>query len=62
MLPETIWTDYYSWQTLRRGSFLKKYNGNKAIEEFVASMKYEAELYDQYKVYYGYMFYIGKKV
>jgi len=62
MLPETIWTDYYSWQTLRRESFLKKYNGNKAIEEFVASMKYEAELYDQYKAYYGYMFYIGKKV
>jgi len=62
MLPETIWTDYYSWQTLRRESFLKKYNGNKAIEEFVASMKYEAELYGKYKAYYGYMFYIGKKV
>ncbi len=62
ILPDTIWLDYYSWQTLRRESFLKKYNGNKNIEEFVASMRYEAELYYKYKAYYGYMFYIGKKV
>lgn len=62
ILPETIWTDYYAWQTLRRESFLKKYDGNIAVEEFVASMKYEAELYDKYKAYYGYMFYIGKKI
>ena len=62
ILPETIWTDYYNWQTLRRESFLKKYNGNKAIEEFVSSMQYEAELYYKYKAFYGYMFYIGKKI
>jgi SAM-dependent methyltransferase len=62
ILPETIWTDYYSWQALRRESFLKKYNGNKPIEEFVASQQYEAELYYKYKAYYGYMFYIGKKI
>lgn len=62
ILPETIWTDYYAWQTLRRKSFLKKYNGNKTVEEFVASQQYEAELYDKYKAYYGYMFYIGKKI
>ena len=62
ILPETIWTDYYTWQTLRRESFLKKYSGNKTIEEFVASQRYEAELYYKYKAYYGYMFYIGKKI
>ena len=62
ILPETIWTDYYSWQSSRRESFLKKYAGNKSIEEFVASMRYEAELYYKYKAYYGYMFYIGKKI
>ncbi len=32
MLPETIWTDYYAWQNLRRESFLKKYNGNKTVD------------------------------
>ncbi|MGD9995184.1 MAG: class I SAM-dependent methyltransferase [Salinivirgaceae bacterium] len=62
MLPETIWTDYYAWQKLRREFFLKKYEGHKAIEKFVASMRYEAALYDKYKSYYGYMFYIGKKI
>ena len=62
ILPETIWTDYYAWQALRRESFLKKYEGNIAIEEFVASMRYEADLYYKYKAYYGYMFYIGKKL
>jgi len=62
ILPETIWTDYYAWQKLRQESFLKKYKGNKTVEEFVASQQYEAELYYKYKAYYGYMFYIGKKV
>lgn len=62
ILPETIWTDYYALQTLRREYFLKKYNGNKTIEDFVASQRYEAELYYKYKAYYGYMFYIGKKI
>lgn len=62
MLPETIWNDYYSWQASRRASFIKQYEGNKSVKEFVATMQYEAELYDKYKAYYGYMFYIGKKI
>lgn len=62
MLPESIWMDYYSQQTLRREAFLKKYKGNKTVEEFIASQQYEAELYYKYKAYYGYMFYIGKKI
>jgi ubiquinone/menaquinone biosynthesis C-methylase UbiE len=62
VLPETIWTDYYSWQHTRRESFLKKYEGNASVEAFVETMRYEAELYDKYKAYYGYAFYIGKKI
>ena len=62
ILPETIWIDYYHWQTKRRQSFLKKYDGNNSIKEFVETMRYEAELYYKYKEYYGYMFYIGKKI
>ncbi|HOV10425.1 MAG TPA: methyltransferase domain-containing protein, partial [Bacteroidales bacterium] len=62
ILPESIWIDYYSWQTSRREHFLEKYKGNKTIEGFIASQQYEAELYDKYKAYYGYMFYIGKKI
>jgi ubiquinone/menaquinone biosynthesis C-methylase UbiE len=62
ILPETIWNDYYTWQTSRRESFAEKYKGNKNIEKFIASQRYEAELYSKYKAYYGYMFYIGKKI
>ncbi len=62
VLPETIWTAYYTWQTLRREAFLKKYAGNKAVEEFIDAQRYEAELYYKYKEYYGYVFYIGKKI
>ncbi len=62
VLPESIWTDYYNWQTLRREAFLKKYNGNTAVEELVSAQKYEAELYSKYKEYYGYVFYIGRKL
>ncbi len=62
MLPETIWTDYYSMQASRFSSFLEKHKGNKTAEEFIASQRYEAELYYKYKAYYAYMFYIGKKI
>lgn len=62
MLPETIWTDYYKKQALNIDSFLNKYKGNKAVEEFISSQRYEAELYYKYKAYYGYMFYIGKRI
>lgn len=62
MLPESIWTDYYSTQALNIDSFLKKHPGNKTAEAFAASQRYEAELYHKYKAYYGYMFYIGKRI
>ncbi|MBP7180715.1 MAG: class I SAM-dependent methyltransferase [Dysgonomonadaceae bacterium] len=62
VLPESVWIAYYSWQTLRREAFLKKYSGNKAVEEFIDAQRYEAELYDKYKECYGYVFYIGKKI
>ena len=62
ILPETIWTDYYFWQAPRLETFLKKHSGNKTAEEFVTLQRYEAELYYKYKAYYGYMFYIGKKM
>jgi len=62
ILPETIWMDYYSMQAKNLEAFLKKHNGNKTAEEFAASQRYEAELYYNYKAFYGYMFYIGKRM
>jgi len=62
VVPETCWTNYYSVMQETQKSFLKKYNGNKTAEEFVGYQRYEAELYYKYKAYYGYVFYIGKKI
>jgi len=36
--------------------------GNNAAEEFVANQLHEEKLYHKYKEYYGYVFYIGKKI
>jgi hypothetical protein len=62
MLPETIWTDYYTKQALNIDSFIIKHKDNKTVEEFASSQRYEAQLYSKYKAYYGYMFYIGKRI
>ncbi|MDR0732848.1 MAG: hypothetical protein LBF08_02125 [Dysgonamonadaceae bacterium] len=62
-LPEKCWTDNYF---IPREAALKalsdKYDGNKTVEAFIENNRYEVELYSKYKQYYGYVFYIGKKV
>ncbi|EFK07292.1 conserved hypothetical protein [delta proteobacterium NaphS2] len=35
---------------------------NKAAVEFIENQRHEAQLYYKYKAYYGYVFYIGKKI
>ncbi len=63
ILPENCWIEhFYSLQIPVQKNFLKKYPGNKTGEELVAYQKHEAELYYKYKEFYGYVFYIGKKV
>ena len=63
VLPEDCWTEhYYIPQIFAREIFLKKHAGNKAAEEFVAFERYEEELYNKYKEFYGYVFYIAKKI
>ncbi len=63
ILPENCWTDhFYTPQVKVQEAFLKKYAGNKTAEEFIANERYEAQLYYKYKEYYGYVFYIGKKI
>jgi ubiquinone/menaquinone biosynthesis C-methylase UbiE len=62
VVPDTIWTNYYALQSQMQESFLKKYNGNKSAEEFIDYQRYEAELYRKYQAYYGYVFYIGKRI
>ena len=62
ILPENCWTEHlYDPQVPAQEAFLKKYAGNKRVEEFIATQQKEAHLYHKYKAYYGYVFYIGKK-
>ena len=63
ILPENCWIEhFYNLQISAQKIFLKKYPGNKTAEELVAYEKHETELYNEYKEFYGYVFYIGKKV
>ncbi len=63
VLPENCWTEhFYAPQVSCAGKFLKKYEGNKSAREFVENLRHEAKLYYKYKEFYGYVFYIGKKI
>lgn len=61
-VPESCWLDYYAMMKNTQKSFLEKYKGNNTAEKFIEYQRYEAELYNKYKAYYGYAFYIGKKI
>lgn len=63
VLPEECWTDcYYVPQKKAQEIFLRNHAGNATAKELVDNMRHEADLYSKYKHYYGYVFYIGKKV
>ena len=63
ILPENCWTEhFYAPQVAAQEVFLKKHAGNKTAEAFIANQRHETQLYYKYKAYYGYVFYIGKKV
>ena len=63
ILPESCWIDnYFIPQKVRQEEFLKKHTGNKTVEDMISFMRREADLYSKYKQYYGYVFYIGKKI
>lgn len=63
ILPENCWIkNFYKPQKKAQEKFLKKHVGNTIAEELVRSERHEAELYNKYKDYYGYVFYIAKKI
>lgn len=63
ILPENCWTEhFYAPQVSAQEAFLTKHKGNKAAEDFIANQQHETQLYYKYKEYYGYVFYIGKKI
>jgi len=61
-VPDTCWTDYYATMEKVQKPFLKKYKGNRTAEQFIEYQQYETALYNKYNSYYGYMFYVGRKI
>ncbi len=63
IIPENCWTNhFYDPQIKAQDDFLKKHAGNKVAEEFITCERHETQLYYKYKEFYGYVFYIGKKI
>lgn len=63
VLPDNCWTEhFFEPQAAAEKIFLNNNKGNKAAEGFVEYMRHEKQLYDKYKEFYGYVFYIGRKV
>jgi len=61
-LPESCWTEnYYHPQKEAQKVFLQRNKRNKFVQSFVVNQQQEAEMYEKYKSYYGYTFFIGKK-
>jgi SAM-dependent methyltransferase len=63
ILPVSCWTEnFYAPQVKAQEAFLRKHEGDQVVIDFIESERYEARLYSKYKSYYGYVFYIGKKI
>ena len=61
-LDDKCWIDNY-YKPLFDNSevFLKRYDYADEVREFVEQGKIEAEMYNRFKDYYSYIFYIAKK-
>jgi hypothetical protein len=46
----------------RSEGFLEKYDYSEKVKEFIEAGRMEAAIYERYKEYYSYVFYIAKKV
>lgn len=61
-LPEYCWTKvFYEPQVEAQKAFLKKYPDHPTANELITNLRFEEAMYQQYKEYYGYVFYVGKK-
>lgn len=62
VMPEYCWWNYFRPMEAHYDAFLEKYGHSDAAIGLVDSFKHEISLYEKYKNYYGYVFYIGKRL
>jgi len=62
VLPESSWTDYYYIPMEKRfDEFLKKHNHSEIVKKMIDQTKEEIKMYNKYKDFLSYGFYIAKK-
>lgn len=62
ILPPYCWMDHYYMPIQQRfGSFLKRHHYSEAARQLVESEKTEIGIYEKFKDYYSYGFYIAQK-
>lgn len=62
VLPENCWMEHYYTPIISRShAFLEKYNYEEDVKEFIKIGLDEIKMYEKYKQYYSYVFYIAKK-
>lgn len=62
-IPDSDWKEhFYKPMQPVQEAFLAKYGDNEAARGFIENQRWEAELYHRYCSYYGYVFYIGRKI
>lgn len=63
ILPENCWIKhFYEPQIAAQKAFLEEHTHHQAAIDFIEMQRYEEQLYMKYKEYYGYVFFIGKKI
>lgn len=63
VLPSHCWTtNFYDLQESLQESFLKSHPENPSAENLVAEMRNEAVMYAKHGAYYGYVFFVGRKI
>lgn len=63
VLPTECWTtNYYEPQKSVQKKMLEERKDDKSFAEFIAMQRHEAQMYEKYKSYYGYVFYIAQKI
>jgi hypothetical protein len=62
-LPDSAWLDDYYVPLEKRLKLLrKKYDGVKRALELIESVQHEIDIFYKYSAWYGYVFYIARKI
>ena len=63
VLPDECWTkEFYDPQAEAQRIFLERHPDSPTAIELVANQRHEAQLFSRYHSYYGYAFFIGRKM